>query len=297
MQNFIYLIIHILFALGMFISLKLINIKGVNIYKAITINYAVAAFLNYANLSFSQEPWLYRIEMLLPSAGVAFLFVVSFILMSYSTQKVGIGLTTALNKMSVLIPVTVGILYLGQDNQLPIKLTGIAIALASFVLILYKKSENRSKGAVILPLMVFIVSGMIDTSMELSHNYVIRDIHENEVFLLSVFSFSVLFSLMAVLVDSYGAKRKRSNIENKNILSRTIWLGSMLGVFNFLTSKMILINVGSMGGSVVYPIHNASVVTFTALIGLFFFKEKFTARQWAGVILAVLGVSMIASTL
>ncbi|NCC46220.1 MAG: hypothetical protein EOM16_04180 [Bacteroidia bacterium] len=78
MQNFIYLIIHILFALGMFISLKLINIKGVNIYKAITINYAVAAFLNYANLSFSQEPWLYRIEMLLPSAGVAFLFVVSF---------------------------------------------------------------------------------------------------------------------------------------------------------------------------------------------------------------------------
>ena len=77
----------------------------------------------------------------------------------------------------------------------------------------------------------------------------------------------------------------------------TILLGAALGLFNFLTSKMLLINVGRMGGSVVFPVHNASVVMLTALIGVFFFKESFSKRQWMGVLLAVVAVFMIASTL
>ncbi|MBP1671840.1 MAG: hypothetical protein H6Q22_1412, partial [Bacteroidetes bacterium] len=75
-----------------------------------------------------------------------------------------------------------------------------------------------------------------------------------------------------------------------------LW-GAIMGIFNFLVSKMILINVGLMGGSVVFPVHNAAVVSLTALIGVLFFKEKFSAKQWAGVALAVISVIMIAGTL
>lgn len=296
MQNFIYLIIHIVFALGMFISLKLINIKGVNIFKAITVNYAVAALLTVSDLSVNHLSWQLRGEVLLPSAGVAFLFVVSFIIMSFSTQKVGIGLTTALNKMSVLIPVTVGVLYLGQTTGLFLKLLGIAVVLLSFVLILYKKSDKKSKWAVILPMLVFIVSGMIDASMELSRNYVIKESYDQEAFLVSVFSFAVFFSLLAVAVEALFTKGISRKVKTTSG-SRMFLYGSLLGTFNFLTSKMILINVGLMGGSVVYPIHNAAVVTFTALAGLLFFNEVFTKRQWIGVFLAVCGVALIASTL
>ena len=296
MQNFIYLIIHIVFALGMFISLKLINIKGVNIFKAITVNYAVAALLTVSDLSVNHLSWQLRGEILLPSAGVALLFVVSFIIMSFSTQKVGIGLTTALNKMSVLIPVTVGVLYLGQTIGLFLKLLGIAVVLASFVLILYKKSDKRSKWAVILPMLVFIVSGMIDTSMELSRNYVIKESYDQEAFLVSVFSFAVFFSLLAVAVEALLTKGVSRKVKTTSG-SRMLLYGALLGTFNFLTSKMILMNVGLMGGSVVYPIPNAAVVTFTPLAGLLFFNEVFTKRQWFGVFLAVCGVALIASTL
>ena len=296
MQNFIYLIIHIVFALGMFISLKLINIKGVNIFKAITVNYAVAALLTVSDLSVNHLSWQLRGEILLPSAGVALLFVVSFIIMSFSTQKVGIGLTTALNKMSVLIPVTVGVLYLGQTIGLFLKLLGIAVVLLSFALILYKKSDKKSKWAVILPMLVFIVSGMIDTSMELSRNYVIKESYDQEAFLVSVFSFAVFFSLLAVAVEALLTKGVSRKVKTTSG-SRMLLYGALLGTFNFLTSKMILMNVGLMGGSVVYPIHNAAVVTFTALAGLLFFNEVFTKRQWIGVFLAVCGVALIASTL
>lgn len=304
-----------MFALGMFISLKLINIKGANVFIAITLNYFVAAVLTFVDLSINHAFWSYSSKIIFPSAIIAVLFAGSFILMLYSTKKVGIGLTTALNKMSILISVSVGVLYLGQTNALAMKLVGITVLLVSIFLILYKKSEKKNKGAFILPLMVFIVAGMIDSSMELANIYVISEPYEKQVFLFSVFAFAVLFSLIALCADYILLKNNKA-IANSSELSEhgleidklkrvnwkstalnTLLYGSLLGLFNALTSKMILINVGNLGGSVVYPIHNASVVAFTTLIGVFFFRELFTKKQWIGVLLAVIGVSFIASTL
>ena len=284
----------------MFISLKMINIKKVDKYWAIAVNYTVAAIFTFGDLALSGSLNLFSAKFVLPSLFVAFLFVTSFIVMSYSTQKVGIGLTTALNKMSVAIPVIVGVLYLGQQSDIYLKIFGITITLVSFVLILYKKSKSVSRGVIILPAMVFVLSGMIDTSMELANTYVVSIPAEQEVFLLGVFIFSICLSLVPVAIKRIIKIRSNSEVEvidSAKIFTGTLFYGSLLGLFNFLTSKMILINVGKMGGSVVFPIHNASVVTFTALIGLLFFKEKFSKKQWVGILLAVLGVSLIASTL
>jgi len=143
MQNIIYLIIHILFAIGMFISLKVVNVKKVNKYQAIAVNYFVAMIFTLGDLIFGDVDIIFPSKLIVPSLIVGTLFVTSFIVMTYSTQKVGIGLTTALNKMSVVIPVSVGILYLGQNSGLILKVAGIILALASFVLILYKKSDKR----------------------------------------------------------------------------------------------------------------------------------------------------------
>lgn len=70
-----------------------------------------------------------------------------------------------------------------------------------------------------------------------------------------------------------------------------------MGLFNYPTSKMLLINVGRMGRSIVFPIHNSSVVMLTALTGFFFYKEKFSIKQWWGIALTVVSVALIASTL
>jgi len=104
MQNIIYLIIHILFALGLFISLKLINVKNLNKFQAIAVNYSVAVAFTLADLSLNNSGWEYSTKLFLPSFTVGLLFIVSFIVIIYSTQKVGIGLTTSFNKMSVVIP-------------------------------------------------------------------------------------------------------------------------------------------------------------------------------------------------
>lgn len=291
MQNIIYLIIHILFAIGMFISLKMVNVKKLNKYQAIAVNYFVAMLFTLADLIVAGNSLIFPVKLISPSLIVGTLFVTSFIVMTYSTQKVGIGLTTALNKMSVVIPVSVGILYLGQNSGLFFKIGGITLALISFFLILYKKSEKRVKGAIILPSLVFILSGMIDTSMELTNSLVISENGERELFLLGVFIVAFLLSAVSAVIP---AKKSKDEI---GFGIKTITYGTVLGLFNFLVSKMILVNVARMGGSVVFPIHNASVVMLTALAGVYLFHEKFSRKQWVGVILAILAVFIIANTI
>jgi multidrug transporter EmrE-like cation transporter len=293
-MNIIYLIIHILFALGMFISLKIINIKGLNKFQAITINYVIALILTLLAYKYpvSTITDYYSTNLILASLWVGVLFIVSFILMIFSTERAGIGLTTALNKMAVVIPVSVGIVYLGQHDSIPFKLVGIVLALASFVLILYKKdSEKKKLSSLLLPLSVFLVSGLIDTSMELTNTIIITQNFETELFLMGIFATASGIGVLTILSDKLWIKTKEKFSYN------TVLWGSIMGIFNFLVSKMILINVGLMGGSVVFPVHNAAVVSLTALIGVMFFKEKFSAKQWAGVALAVVSVIMIAGTI
>jgi len=293
-MNIIYLIIHILFALGMFISLKIIDTKNLNKYQTITINYIIAFILTAVShgSSFATDLAGMTQGMYIASLWVGFLFILSFVLMSFSTERAGIGLTTALNKMAVVIPVTVGILYLGQNDNIGEKIIGIILALISFVLILYKgKGEKITLVTLALPVSVFLVSGLIDTSMEITNKKVLVVDSHQELFLMGIFATASLIGIVTILYDRIKNTEKAS-FQFKNL----IW-GAVMGTFNFLVSKMILVNVGLMGGSVVFPVHNASVVMLTALIGMFFFKEKFTARQWSGVILAIISVIIIAGTI
>jgi len=277
----------------MFISFKLVDIKGLNRYQTMFINYIIAITLTIIDMDIAVEDISthYSLKLILPSVIIGFLFIANFILMMLSIQKVGMGLTTALNKMSVVIPVLIGIIYLGQNTSLILKATGIVTALVSFWLVLFRKKGKASLLSYLLPISVFLVSGTIDTLMELSKKLLISLPNEQELFLLGVFGTAFLFSVIFAIGDIV------LNKSLQKFTRVTVYIGIMMGLFNYLTSKMLLINVGRMGGSIVFPIHNSSVVMLTALIGFFFYKEKFSNKQWWGIAFAVISVALIASTL
>lgn len=302
MKVAICLIIHILFSLGMFISLKLISDKRADRTLSILLNYIIAALFTYIDLELFYDEWWFSDKFILPAVIVAFLFVVTFFIMSLSAEKAGIGITTALNKMSVLIPVVVGIVFLGQDSGLFFKVSGVLLSIMAFALIFSGNAVSRTKGYFVLPVLVFVLSGLIDTSMEISHKLYVVEEYEREVFLLALFVFAILFTLVALIIQYLFFSKTHVGLSKGAVAGNYRWMpvvryGSMLGVFNFLTSKMILVNVGTLGGSFVYPIHNSSVVVLTALFGFLFFKERLSARQWFGLVLAIAGVSLIASAI
>lgn len=292
-QNIIYLIIHIIFALGIFISFKVADIRKLDKFKTILVNYAIAIILSILDMGVTVGGITdyFSAKLIAPSIIIGFLFALNFVLMLLSTHRVGLGLTTALNKMSVVIPASLGILILGQNTHYIVKITGIVLALLSFVLILYKSRGRAPWLSYLLPAGVFIVSGVIDSSMEFSQRFIITDSDQREFFLFGLFFSAFMFTILFSWIEP------ATNKDRSKFSYDTVVVGMMLGLFNYLTSKMVLVNVDLMGGSVVFPVHNASVVMLTSFIGFFFFKEKFSNMQWTGIALAVISVALIASTM
>ncbi len=90
----IYLILSILSSVGIFVIFKIADIKKIELLSIILINYIIASALGFllnktsVNLdSIIGAPWLFIAFV------IGTIYVLTFFLMGYSTQKVGIDIT------------------------------------------------------------------------------------------------------------------------------------------------------------------------------------------------------------
>ena len=79
-------------------------------------------------------------EYTTPALIIGILFIVTFNMIAFSTQKIGIAITTVANKMSMIIPVLVG-LYLFNEKQSLLKFLGVFLA----ILAIYFSSTSAGK--------------------------------------------------------------------------------------------------------------------------------------------------------
>ncbi len=288
----LYLLLNIITASLIFIVFKIGNVKKANPYHLLLINYLVAFIFPVCSIDWGVGLTLSSasgLKSLWIAIVIGVFFVVNFIMVSESTKRVGVGLTTAFSKMSVVIPVAVGMIFLGQTSSLVIKIIGLVLTILSFYLILYGKGENNKKlslVAILLPLFVFITSGLNDMLQELGRKFVIITDNDSQIFMFYIFLSASIFTLLCTIVDYI---KNRENIKWVSII-----LGLILGLTNYYTVKLLLINVHNLGGTLVFPILNTSVVIFTTFVGVFFFKEKLTKRQWVGLAVAISAVVLIA---
>ena len=92
-----------------------------------------------------------------------------------------------------------------------------------------------------------------------------------------------------------AAKEARFSMNRKPLLYRNIIAGIILGLINFGSTFYILKAMGIFKSSVVFPITNAGIVSLSALIGYFFFREKLKLVNWIGIGLAIIAIIMIAN--
>ena len=104
--------------------------------------------------------------------------------------------------------------------------------------------------------------------------------------MICVYSIALLSS---ILIFTY-----RKLLFNESLLKKNIIAGIILGISNFAGTFYFLKAVGYYQSTFVFPIFNVCIVSFTALIGLLFFKEKLRPVNWIGIILAILAIIIIA---
>ncbi len=274
----------------MLITFKYFELFGVNNLQAIIINYITAGSMALAScyihgISFSPID-LVSSEYTAPALIIGILFIVTFNMIAFSTQKIGIAITTVANKMSMIIPVLVG-LYLFNEKQSLLKFLGVFLA----ILAIYFSSTSGGKLSfnkkyLLLIIMVFIGQGLADSTLKWAQVNAVGP-SENQLFFAVIFFSAALFGSVYLLFEHFVKKHK---ISLKNI----IW-GIVLGVPNFFTLHFFMsaLKSGALESSQIFPIVNMGVIVLTAVSGIILFRQKLSKGNWYGILLAIVAIAMI----
>jgi drug/metabolite transporter (DMT)-like permease len=287
----IYLILAIVFTSSLILLFRVFERFKVYIPHAIVVNYFVAASLGLINYedtidpaAVMEQPW-FRVAVVL-----GLLFISIFNMIAITTQKMGVSVASVANKMSVIIPVIAAI-YLYDDSLSLIKVVGIVVALFAVYFTSVKKEDAQHKtsgaGQLVLPVIVFIGSGLIDLLINYAQKNYLQNIAP-DLFLSSAF---MAAGAGGVLMVIYHLAVKKKRFEGKSIIA-----GIALGIPNYLSIYFLMktLNANIFESSVIFPVVNIGIVLFSVLCAWLFFKEKLSALNLLGIGLSVVAIVLIA---
>ena len=283
----IYLLLSILASTLIFLTFKLFDKFNVNTLQAIVVNYIVACAFGVMNYespldiqSIVDSPWFYG------AFALGFLFIFVFSVMAITAQRNGLSVASVASKMSVVIPIVFGI-YVYNESAGPQKIFGILLALVAVYLSSVKsKTKIKFKKNLLFPLLLFIGSGTIDTSIKyLERTYVGED--GIPIFSATVFLFAGLTGAGILVVKIF---RDKFSFDYKSIVG-----GVVLGIINYYSILFLLkaLNFEGAESSTIFTINNVAVVMLSTLLGLALFKEHITRKNWFGIGLAIISIFLV----
>jgi len=278
----IYLGLSIVISAFIFVIFKGFAKYKVDNFQAITINYFVACTLGLLFSEFS-FPNILTLSWLPTSIFVGTLFISLFSIMAVVSQKQGVSVASVAVKMSVVIPITAGVLLYADSFGIQ-KFIAVIMSLLAIVLVAHKSEGYFSAKALLLPTILFFGNGSLDALLNYSQVHLVPS---NQIALFTALSFGAagLWGLIATPVVN-----KKKKIEFKNILA-----GVILGIPNFGTIYFLLkaLETTSMESSVFFPINNIGIVIGSTLLSILIFKEKLTGKNWLGIGVGVLSIILI----
>lgn len=270
-----------------FIIFKLFATYNVETLFAIIINYITACSVGlivYGQsvpiTSLPEKTWFF------PAMALGILFIVVFNLMAKTSQDLGVSVASVATKMSLAIPVLVGV-WLYNETLSALKITGIILALLAVYYASVKPGSHfRSKG-LLLPALVFLGSGIIDVCIKYFQDGLVTEV-EFPIFSSGVFAAAAITGL--VFIGTTRTKRLFS-FGIRNILA-----GVVLGVPNFFSIYFLLraLNTPSLNSATIFTLNNVAIVMCTTLLGIALFKEHISKTNWAGIGLAVVSILLVA---
>ncbi|WP_178988077.1 EamA family transporter [Winogradskyella schleiferi] len=279
----IYLLISILSSTAIFVVFKLLKKNNINTLHAIVVNYFTACFCGYLLYKGAIVPSeIIQSNWFVAAIMLGFLFIAIFNVMALTAQKNGLSVASVASKMSVIIPIVFGILVFNESVGFQ-KITGIIIALVAVYLTSVKQKGNVViTQSIYLPIILFLGSGIIDTSI----NYFAPN--DN----IPLFS-ATIFAMAAIIgvILSIG-----KGIESKSPYKlNVIPFGIVLGIVNYGSIHFLLmaLRVENTESSTLFTINHIGILALSTLIGLVLFKEKISKMNWIGIILALISILLV----
>lgn len=282
------LALSILCASTLFVIFKLYKSYNIHTLYAIIVNYIVACgvglWLYEGSVSVSQ---LLHTSWFWGAATLGAFFVAIFTLMAQTAQRAGVAVASIATKMALVIPVMFGVV-LYQEKLSVFQITGIVLALVAVYLTSIKeKNLGFNKKDMLLPLLVFLGSGTIDTSMKYFEEHHLTP-EEVSLFSAVIFGFAALAGGIFVGIQSL---KQPLRINGKDIVG-----GVALGIPNYFSIFFLIRALQHEGlhSSVLFTLNNVAIVMLTTILGILLFRETMSLKNWAGIAMAILSIVLVA---
>ena len=299
----LYLILAILFSTGVFVAMRLFERFRLDNHQALMWNYVFAAGTGFlmckqfdTPTQLVSEPW-FGLSLI-----TGFWFIFTYLLMTASTQRSGVTVTSLSSKLSVVLPTLAGVVLFGEKLNF-VATMGIVLALVALVLVVGGKNKTASphidshvapalarndmRGEAnknwLLPLLIFFGTGTGDILMKLTEQ---RNQGEDMSFMIAFIYFIAL--LFGIIIVAYDLIRGKSKWQWKSAIG-----GIGLGVINFFSTYNVYQAMRCFDNVVLFPVYNIGVVSLTALTGWLLFKEKLTWKNYLGLAIAIIAVILI----
>lgn len=300
----------ILSNVAIFINFRAFSSYNIPTFPAIVINYVVCVLTGslFILMGWIDSPSVFETlaspdfsTALYIAMGMGAFFIGSFYLMGLTTQLSGVAVASLSARISFVIPVLVNLFIWksgGKEYDF-INYLGLFLAITAVGLVSYKpskmtdpteyKDDKKKYLAILLPILVFLVSGMIDTTF----NYTVREdvqiVLPNQQGIFSILLFGIA-GLTGITVFTILLLKKKVTMTKRSIIG-----GICLGIPNFFSIFLLLkVLSGFKGdGALVFPVFNISVILIAAIASYFFFKEKLSLINKLGLALAIFAILLI----
>jgi len=279
-----YLLFSIICSTLIFVIFKLLRQYNISTLQVIAINYFVACTIGIS--AFNGELTLnntLKSDWFLGAVFLGFLFISIFFVMAKTAQKNGVSVASVASKMSVVIPIIFGI-YVYNESTGVQKIIGIILALSAVYLTSVKSSsEIHFKKNLLLPIILFLGSGTIDTSIK----YIETTSVPNDgipIFSASIFGVAAILGLLILLLKN----------EYKITLKALIG-GVLLGIVNYGSIYFLLkaLDHELFESSTLFTVNHVAIVMLSTLVGLIAFKEQLSKKNWIGIGLAIIAIILV----
>lgn len=291
----IYLAGSIVFTSWLTLSFKVVERFKIDTFQAIVYNYIACVitgslvnggFLNYGNVVV--QPW-FGWACLMGSVFIGLFNVIGF-----TAQKLGVAVASVANKLSLVIPFVFSVI-LYNEKATGLKIAGIIVALVAVVLTCYPKrnekaAQQKNKHGIwmyLLPVILFVGSGLLDTMIKYVEQGYLHDKNKDE-YLISAFSVAAFIGAIVLLFQYITGKRKFS--------FKAVLAGVMIGIPNYFSIWCLLqvLKQYANNSSAIIPINNMAIVLFSAVVALLLFRERLSAINWIGILLAIGAIALVA---
>lgn len=280
-----YLIAAILCSTGVFVAMRLFERFRLDNHQALMWNYVFATVTGFlmckqfdTPAQLVTEPW-FGLSLI-----TGFWFIFTYILMTASTQRSGVTVTSLSSKLSVVLPTLAGVILFSEKLNL-VASTGIVLALVALVLVVggKGKTDKPNKTNWLLPILIFFGTGTGDILMKLTEQ---KNTAPDMSFMIAfIYMVALLFGILLVASDLI---RKKSRWQWQSAIG-----GIGLGVINYFSTFFVYQAMRQFDNVVLFPIYNIGVVSLTALTGWLLFKEKLTWKNYLGLAIAIIAVILI----